>query len=192
MGAQTLAEWRSGGAAQASAVPGATASPATIAELQRQLRSDLGHERIRAEMELDRLGAPVHFDRQKNSFFKPLPHDTDAIDWWVELRDEAIFATWRVWFGPELFIRGTQPSSALVALPQFARYTFTVTAPDGTKVEREYEAVAGENAMSGIHLADAGAPGDYRIDLFMHVQYVTPSGEARILNNSETGLELRK
>ena len=59
-------------------------------------------------------------------------------------------------------------------------------------MEREFEAVPGGNAMTDVRLADALQPGKYGIDLFMHVQYVTLEGEAKILNNSEIGLTLRK
>ena len=60
------------------------------------------------------------------------------------------------------------------------------------EVKKEFEATQGENVMRDVYLAEASLPGEYRVDLFIHVQYVTAEGQGRILNNSEMGLELRK
>lgn len=135
--------------------------------------------------------APVLTARRENAFVEREPNDTEVIDWSVEIRDSAIYGSWRIWYGPELFSRGEQTSN-IVTIPQFAKYTFTVKTPGGNEIEVPFDASEGDNVQKDVFLAHAAAEGEYRVDLFMHVQYVTPAGEARILNNSAAGLTLRK
>ncbi len=64
--------------------------------------------------------------------------------------------------------------------------------PDGSEVERQFEATSGENSLSNERLSDDGGPGEYSVSLFIHVQYVDASGTGKILNNSAGSVELRK
>ncbi len=128
---------------------------------------------------------------RENSFVDRKPDDTELVDWSAELRDDAIYGTWRIWFGPDLFVPAQQ-TSTIVTLPVFARYTLTVRGPDGKEVEREFDATAGDNVMAGVRLADATLPGEYEVDVFLHVQYIKPDGGGQILNRSNVALTLRK
>lgn len=175
----------------ASAVATPAAGGANVDDVRAKLRSEDRFERMRAGFEIERLGFGADFRREQNSFFERNPEDTDMIDWQLELRDGGLWATWRAWFGHDLFRRESQ--SGPITLPLFARYTITITRPDGTEVEREYEAIPGENVRRDVALLEnATAPGEYRVSFFMHVQYITPGGQARILNNSEGSLTVRK
>jgi hypothetical protein len=162
-----------------------------LAKLREDLRSDDSSVRLHAEMELDRRGAPVDYDRDRNSFAKRPPDDAEVTDWSIELRGDGLYGDWSFWFGPDVLVKREQTSS-IVTIPQFARYTITVRRPDGSEIEKEFEAVAGENVMNDVLLDDARASGEYRVSVFIHVQYVTAEGTARILNNSSTSLEVRR
>jgi hypothetical protein len=130
---------------------------------------------------------PILAARDTNSFADRKPDDAEILDLGVELHDGAVFGSWRVWFGADLF---TRRESHL--LPQFARYRVSVAMPGGGTVEQEFDATAGENAMRDVRLADAAMPGEYRVHLFIHAQYVMAGGQAQILNRSGSSLTLRR
>lgn len=134
---------------------------------------------------------PQTSDTYKNPFFDRDPADAEIIEWSAELRDGSIVASWSFWFGSDLFARNAQ-SSSVITIEELARYEITVTAPDGSETKKTFDAVSGENTMRDVVLGKAIAPGEYRIGVFIHVQYVTADGQARILNNSGTSLELRR
>jgi hypothetical protein len=134
---------------------------------------------------------PVHFARDEERSPERPEEDSEVLDWQVELRGNAIYGSWRIWFGDKLF-SDVEQTSTFITVPKFAKYTFTIRDPTGAEVKKEFEASRGENVMRDVHLAEASLPGEYRVDLFIHVQYVTAEGQGRILNNSEMGLELRK
>lgn len=134
---------------------------------------------------------PVHFARDEERSPERPEEDSEVLDWQVELRGNEIYGSWRIWFGDKLFSE-TEQDSTFITVPKFAKYTFTIRDPSGAEVKKEFEATAGENVMRDVLLAEASLPGDYRVDLFIHVQYVTADGQGRILNNSEMGLGLRK
>jgi hypothetical protein len=126
-----------------------------------------------------------------NSFSKRPADDTEVLDWSIELRDGALWASWNFWFGLDLFSR--REASGPITIPQFARYTLTIKRPDGTSIEHEYEAIPGVNSRRDVQLLEnASAPGDYSVSLFMHVQFVTPDGASRILNNSAGSLTVTR
>lgn len=127
----------------------------------------------------------------KNSFAKFRLDDMEIVEWSIEIRDNVLRGSWRFWYGGDLFTRG-ELTQTMVTLPQFAKYTLTITSPDGTEVEKEFDAFPGENATHDVELAPASAPGEYDVSVFMHVQYVTASGEAKILNNSAGSLTVKK
>jgi hypothetical protein len=145
------AAWTSGGApAAVTTAPAAAGAPYNLAALRRQLRSSDFRERVRARVELQKLGAAIEFDRHESHFVDRDPKGFEVIDWSIELRDGAIFGSWKLWFGP-----ATGGS-----------YTITVHPPaGGAEVTKEFTAKAGENAMSDVLLAEAVAPGDYRVDV---------------------------
>lgn len=128
----------------------------------------------------------------KNSFFDERgPEDAQEIQWSVELREDGLWLTGsRLWFGAELFVPREQGSS-VVTIPIFARYTYTVELPDGSEVEKAFDATAGENVLPEVRLSDAEEEGRYSVSLFIHVQYVDANGTARILNNSGGFVEVR-
>jgi len=130
-------------------------------------------------------------DRYENTFLRRATDDSEIVAWSIELRDDGLYATWNFWFGDDLFVKREQ-SSSVITIPQFAKYTVTIRRPDGTEVEKEFEATPGENTMRDVKLDDANAPGEYRVSIFMHVQYVNAEGTARILNNSGTSLEVQR
>lgn len=137
------------------------------------------------------VAAPQPKASRKNSFFEEEAEDTDIVEWSIEIRDDGLWGSWTFWFGHDLFIEREQ-TSTIVTLPVFARYTLTVKHPDGREEEQTFDATPGENVMNDVHLADASEPGEYRVDVFMHVQYISAAGEARILNNSPGGLEVTR
>ena len=130
-------------------------------------------------------------DKYKNTSPKRAKDDAEVLSWSVTIRDDALYASWSLWFGEELFTRGEQ-TQTIVTLPQFARYEVTVTYPDGEKTEQTFEAGVGENIEREVHLADTIAPGEYAVSIFIHVQYVSAEGTAKILNRSGTSLRVRK
>ena len=128
--------------------------------------------------------------RYRNSFVDRERDDAEEIEWAVELRKDGVWLTSsRMWFGPELFVPREQSSS--ITLPVFAHYTFTVKKPDGSEIEKEFSATAGDNVLTEVRLADAAGPGKYSVSLFIHVQYIDANGTGRILNNSGGFVELR-
>ncbi|MEK6375291.1 MAG: hypothetical protein AABO58_21665 [Acidobacteriota bacterium] len=131
--------------------------------------------------------APIPFARHQDAFADRKPDDAETLELAVELRDGAVFGSWKIWFGPEVFTRRESGT-----LPQFVRYKVTVDLPDGTDVEREFDGTPGEHAMSAVRLADAGAAGEYRVHIFLHAQYVTAEGQGHILNRSGSTLTLRQ
>jgi hypothetical protein len=190
----TRVAW-AGGASPAPTLAGMIAPPpitdGDLQELRRKLRSDQWSERLSANMELSRRNEPIDFARDEERSPDRPDENSEVLDWQIELRGGAIYASWRIWFGHKLFSEVEQ-EPGFVTVPKLARYTFTIRDPSGAEAKKEFDASPGENIMRDVHLADASLPGEYRVDLFIHVQYVTPERQARILNNSEMGLELRK
>jgi hypothetical protein len=133
--------------------------------------------------------APIPVARHKDMFPDRKPDDAETLEMQFELRDGAVFGSWKIWFGPDIF---TRRASATLSLPQFVRYKVTVDLPDGTDVEREFDGTPGEHVMTGVRLAGAAAPGEYRVHVFLHAQYVTAEGQNMILNRSGSTLTLRR
>ena len=148
------AAWTAGGSAPV-AVSSVLVAGDNLAALRRQIRSSDWRERVRARVEMQKIGAPIDFDRHESRNVERKANDAEVIDWSIELRDGTIYGSWKLWFGPELLKGATAPS-----------YSVTVHPPDGTAdVQAVFEARAGENAMRDVSLSPAGAPGDYRVEL---------------------------
>lgn len=191
--AVSLPDDSAAGSSEAPAPAMKTASGDEVEELQRKLRSDHWSERMRAETRLKELGIPVGFDREQNSFAKRPDEDSEWIDWEAEVRGDSIEASWHLWFGPMLFEENTPPSGSIVTIPVFRRYTITIeggTLPE--PIERELEAIPGDNISRSAILASGLGPGSYEIDCFLHVQYVKRDGTNMILNRSAISLRVEK
>jgi hypothetical protein len=115
----------------------------------------------------------------------------DLVSWSIEIRGGVLYGTWALWFGPDLFVR-REPPPNVIALPQLARYELTIRRPDGTKIEKEFDATPGENAMHDVVLSDAVLPGAYSVSMFLHVQYGGADGGGRVLNRSVASLEVQR
>lgn len=126
-----------------------------------------------------------------NEFPERGAEDMDVHEWSIEVRDDVLYGNWTLWFGPDLFLRRA-PAQGVVTLPWLARYEVTIRRPDGTKVEKLFDAHAGENVLRDVVLADAAAPGTYTVSLFLHAQYVGGDGGGRVLNESKSPLEVRR
>lgn len=138
------------------------------------------------------LNQPALTARRENRFLERKADKAEEIEWAVELRDDGVWLTSsRIWFGPDLFVRREQNSS-IVTIPVFARYTYTVEMPDGSEVEKQFDASSGENMLANVRLADAAGTGKYEVSLFIHVQYVDTNGTGQILNNSAGFVELSR
>lgn len=172
-----------GGAQVASAVT------ADVAALTEKLKSGDVFDRIEAEAKLNAANAPVLFDRDSNTVTRGA-EEAELIEWSAEIRDGSVYASWRLWFGDALFVEN-EPSQQMLTIPRFAKYTVTFDPPAGDAVEKEYTASPGENVMNDVFLGAASAPGDYSIEMFLHVQYVAADGMQKILNRSTIPLHLR-
>lgn len=175
------------------AVPeGSGEGGADAAELRRKLRSDDWADRMEAEMELRRRGLAVDYDRDQNQFPDPEgPEVMEIYDWAVEMRENALYGSWHLYFGEGLFPAAEREQTGLVRLPLFVRYTVTVEGGSlSSPIEREYDAEPRDNRQSEVKLASGLGPGTYQVSLFLHVQYVKPDGEGQILNRSAVTLEV--
>lgn len=181
-----------GEAVAASAIGGARRSEEPVDELHRKLRGSDRMDHVSAQMDLDQMKAPVPYDWDTNSADRG-PEDADLIEWAVELRHDRVWGNWTIWFGPSLFQGGGQ-TTGVISVPKFVRYTVTIDPPgDGADIEKEFDVTSsGEHRMLNVELAPADAPGEYEVSLFIHVQYETPDGTARIVNRSYVPLSLRK
>jgi hypothetical protein len=169
----------------------ATKESVDVVALNAQLRSSDQFERIEAKMKLDEANAPILFSRDDNSV-KRAADEAEVFDWSAEIRDDAVYASWRVWFGEDFFVERPESEGA-VTIPRFVRYTVTLVRPGAEgEVEKEFEATAGENAMRDVLLGPASRPGDYSVEIFLHVQYVTADGTQRVVNDSNIPLRLRR
>lgn len=133
---------------------------------------------------------PQLTDRRTRSSADRAVDDAEVLDQSIELRDDAVYGSWRIWFGPELFVPREQTS--LITIPQFARYTVTVETPSGQEIEKEFDGSPGEHVMDNVRLCDAREAGEYAVSIFIHVQFVSAEGGAMILNRSNFALRVRR
>lgn len=108
--------------------------------------------------------------------------DAELLEWSAEIRDGSLYASWQLWFGHDVFVQHEQ--TGIVTVPQFARYTITVTTPSGQEIETVHHATPGEVTTAGVRLCEVNESGEYEVGLFIHVQFVAPDGEGKILNRS--------
>ena len=118
-------------------------------------------------------------------------NDAEVIQFSAEISSNAIFASWEIFFGPDLFSTPTESEEGVVSFPTFAKYTFTISGGSlSAPIIKTYDAVSGDNTEENVTFAENLGPGVYSIALFIHVQYVDPEGTNRILNNSVPSLEV--
>lgn len=177
-----------------TAPPSLTLDDEEIERLRRELRSDDDGDRMSAEMRLEQAGELIDYDRNQDEPSSPLgPEDTHVWDFAAELTDGELFAWWKVYFGDGLFEseRHAELLGEVITLPLFAKFTVSV---DGgslrEEIEHEVVAEPGDNIGERVLLASDLGPGEYRVSLFIHVQYITPEGTGQILNRSSFGLEV--
>ena len=78
-------------------------------------------------------------------------------------------------------------------MPTFAKYRMTVSGGSLTQaVVKEYEASEGYNTRNDQELASGLGPGKYKIEIFVHAQYVASDGTNKIVNSSMPSLEVEK
>lgn len=146
--------WTSDGSAPVKIASAVTIAGDNVAALRRQIRSSDWRERVRAKVEMEKLGAAIDFDRHQSRFVERKSNDAEVIDWEIELRDGVVFGSWKLWFGSDLVRRGSTAS-----------YTITVIPPQGEAIQKVFDAKPGDNAMDNVSLAPAGVAGEYRVDL---------------------------
>lgn len=163
-----------------------------LERLQHDLRDDHWATRMRAEQRLRELDIPIGFDREQSSFATD-DEQMEAVDWQAEVRGDALYGSWNLWFSPILFESHRPAAGSLISIPIFRRYTITVegaTLP--APIEMTYEASSGHNVRSDVLLASGLPPGVYTISCFMHAQYVEPNGTNMILNESALSLQVER
>ncbi|HSN68829.1 MAG TPA: hypothetical protein VLV48_06270, partial [Thermoanaerobaculia bacterium] len=143
-------------------------------------------------VEIRSMEAPKKaLDSREESFPDTGPEDADLLGWSAEIRDGEIVASWRLHFGEELFEQEAE-TTGVISMPLFVRYQISVEG--GTleeKIEETYDAPhPGTVEKSDVVLASGVGPGTYRVDLFIHVQYVKADGTPHILNQSVFPLEV--
>jgi hypothetical protein len=200
IGARTLRRWMGLPELPEAAEPAEEASEAEpqdisdeeYARLREQLWADESFARMRAASRLRELGYIV--DRARETPFGTAetgPEDTELLDLRVEVVDGDLLASWRIHVGEALFSDAAPALDAPFSIPTFARYTITAKGEAvGREVPREYDAEPGVNARDQEVLASGLGSGKCDVSVFIHVQYVTPEGGARILNNNAGWVEL--
>ena len=148
--------------------------------------------RVRALSTLRDLGAPANYDRYSRS--SPISSDdAEVVDATAELRSDTLYASWKIHFGSELFSVGATRQEGIITVPIFAKYRITVSGGSLTRsVVKEYEASEGINERRDQELASGLGPGKYKIEIFVHAQYVDRAGTNKILNSSMPSLEVEK
>lgn len=132
-------------------------------------------------------------DRYRAMATAPYPNDeATVIDFSVELRDDSLYGSWNLYYGEDFFADNSAgEEGGMISMPTLAKYRITVRGGSlDDPVEREYDAVAGENEMQDELMTDELGPGRYSVGLFIHVQYVDSEGTNRILNDSIPSLEI--
>lgn len=171
-------------------IPTAPGSEGEVAALRAKLRSEEPIERNSAMFALERMGLPPDYAREDNAF--PPGEDPAAADMLrleAEVRGGDLYAAWTTYFGADLFNASPSPSSSAegtgYTMPTFARYTVSVEGEGLTeKIEKEYEAQPGTVKQEWTQLASGLGPGNYRVAIFIHVQYLDREKGNRILNSN--------
>ena len=162
-------------------------------EVLREMSKDSDQAvRIRAQSTLRDLGATINYDRYTRS----LTTSTDGakvVEATAELRGDKLYGSWKVYFGSEIFAGSTSRQEGIITMPTFAKYRMTVSGGSlNQAVVKEYEATEGYNARNDQELASGLGPGKYKVEIFIHAQYVANDGTNKIINSSMPSLEVEK
>ncbi len=148
--------------------------------------------RARAKSTLRDLGAPINYDRYSRSLATS-GDSAQVIDVTAEIKGDTLYGSWKVYFGSELFANSASRQEGVITMPTFVKYRMTVSGGSLTQaVVKEYAASEGYNTKNEQELASGLGPGKYRIEVFIHVQYVAGDGTNKILNSSMPSLEVEK
>ena len=147
---------------------------------------------MRAKSALIELGAPINYDRYSRSSTTSTD-DAKVVEATAELRGDTLYGSWKVYFGSELFSRSASRQEGVISMPTFATYRMTVSGGSlAQPVVKEYEASEGYNTRNDQELASGLGPGKYKIEIFVHAQYVASDGTNKIINSSMPSLEVDK
>ena len=148
--------------------------------------------RVRALSTLRDLGAPVNYDRYTRSTAIS-SDDAEVVDAAAELRGDTLYGSWKIHFGSELFSGSANRKEGIITIPIFAKYRVSVSGGSLTRsIVKEYEASEGLNERRDQELASGLGSGKYKIEIFVHAQYVDRAGTNKILNSSMPSLEVEK
>jgi hypothetical protein len=156
-----------------------------IQVLQELMRSPDGRTQSEARDALRQLGVLPTYDRYVNSFSRTAD-DADAIEISAELAGDKLRASWRIYFGSQIFA-GAKPDGSQVAT---AKYRVTVRGGNLTSpVMKEYDAKAGDNVRTE-ELAGGLGPGRYTVEIAISAQFTDSSGANKVLNRVVPPLEV--
>jgi|GEM_PF-5696709 len=124
-------------------------------------------------------------DAYTNDFPDTGPEEMDVLELKAESRENAVFGSWKIHFGEDLFADNEAAEGSPISIPKFVRYTVYVEGGSLSKpAEFEHEATPGENSTQDEELASDLGPGEYSVHIFLHAQFVDSKGTNRILNDS--------
>ena len=125
-------------------------------------------------------------DEYNNPFGKGFAEDdAGVVSFLVEAEDDAIYGTWRIFFGPALFDGiSDEPADDPYAFPTFAKYQITISGGGlDNSIVLNYDAEPGYNEFEEEAIATGLDSGKYSINVFIHVQY--KDGETnKVLNKT--------
>jgi hypothetical protein len=150
-----------------------------VAALQETLRSPDNRIHSDAKETLRQMGVAPSYDRYVNNFSRSA-EEADAIEMSAELMGSSLRASWRIYFGSQIF----------AASSSSARYKATVkggslTAP----VVKEFEARPGDNVRDE-ELASGLGPGRYTVEITISAQFQDAGGTNRTLLRTVPPLEV--
>jgi hypothetical protein len=162
--------------------------------LQELLRDEREDAHDQAAAQLKEMGAPLPYDIYTNHSPSMGDEDVDVLSYSAELIGDQLVGSCELHFGEGLFAGIHLSGPGLdVQFPTFARYTLTVRGGGLRQpLENTYDASPGTNRLDTEELAQHLDPGDYTVEIFLHVQYVDSTGTNRVLNQSAPGLEVSR
>jgi hypothetical protein len=144
---------------------------------------------VRASSTLKDLGVPINYDRYNRSPTSTSSDRADLIAAEAEIRNHKLYGTWKLYFGSELFSGGAKGQEGIITMPVFAKYRITISGGSLTNaVVKEFDAIEGYNERRDHELASGLGSGKYKVEIFVHVQYVDRAGGNKILNSSMPSL----
>ncbi len=170
------------------------ARPQAIQVLDSLLRDRTRITASGIRMALRKLGAPVTYAWEKNSFL-PIKEDTIGhIEWSAEAKGDAVYSSGKIYVGHDVIAGLSRTQKGLVTLPAFVKYTLRVKGGSLSQpIEKTFDAnTAGEHSWDNVMLASGIGPGKYSVSLFLHAQFVKDDGTGQILNNNAGFIEVER